>query len=581
MNKDQVAAVLDEIGTILALKGENSFRCNAYHAGARALLQLSEDLGSIVAAGKLKEIPGIGETLQQKITILVTTGSLPFYEELKAEMPAGLIEMLRLPGMGPKKVKALWEELQIDNLEKLKAACEAGTIAALKGFGAKTQAKILEGLAFIGSTGQRVRLDQALEIAFPLLEAMRKAPGVKRIELCGSVRRRKETIADIDVLVSSERAGPVMERFVKLPGVVRILGQGETKSSVEMDAGVEQGRRLMIQADLRVVSDAQFPFALHYFTGSKEHNIAVRARAQHYGLKLNEYELVGPKKSVPCKEEADIFKALDLDYIPPELREATGEIEAAAAHKLPALVERDDLQGTFHCHSTWSDGHNTLEDMAKAAKKLGFSYLGLADHSQSLKIANGLSPDRVKLQHKEIDALNKKLKGIRVFKGIESDIHTDGSLDYEDSVLASFDYVVASVHDHFSLPEPEMTRRLVNAVSHPRVTMLGHATGRLLLRRDGYKCDLEAVLQAAAKHGTMIEINAHPNRLDLDWVHCKRAKALGVTIVINPDAHSTDEIGYVSYGVDVARRAWLEKGNIFNTQSAEDVATALEQRKKK
>lgn len=581
MNKEQVAAILDEIGTILALKGENVFRCNAYHNAARALLQMSDDLGALIAEGKLRDVPGIGSTLQEKITILATTGSLPFYEELKAQMPAGLVEMLRLPGMGPKKVQALYEELKIDSLDKLKSACEAGTIAGLKGFGAKSQAKILEGLAFLGSTGQRVRLDQALETALPLLEAMRKAPGVKRIELCGSLRRRKETINDIDVLVSSERPGPVMEYFVKLPGIMRVLAQGETKSSIELDAGVDQGRRRFIQADLRVVSDAQFPFALHYFTGSKEHNVAIRARAQHYGLKLNEYELVGPKKSVACKEEADIFRALELDYIPPELRENTGEIDAAAAHQLPTLVEREDLKGTFHCHSNWSDGDATLEEMARAAKACGFGYLGMADHSQSLKIANGLSPERVKKQHKEIDALNKKLKGIRLFKGIESDIHTDGELDYDDDVLASFDYVVASVHDHFGLPEAEMTRRIVCAVSHPRVTMLGHATGRLLLRREGYKVDLEAVLQAAARHGTMIEINAHPNRLDLDWVHCKRARALGVTLVINPDAHSTGEITHVSYGVDVARRAWLEKGNVFNTRSAADVAKVLEERKKR
>jgi DNA polymerase (family 10) len=580
MDKNQVASILDEIGTLLAIGGENPFRCNAYHNAARALQQLEEDLSVVIREERLREIPGIGNTLQEKITALATTGKLPFYDELKAKFPAGLLDLLRLPGLGPKKVQALYETLKIDDLIKLKAACEDGQVAELKGFGAKSQQKILEGLAFINTAGQRIRIDQALEIAEPLLEGLRKkARGIVRLELCGSLRRRKETINDIDILVSAAKAGPIMDAFVALPGVTKVLGKGETKSSVELDRGVQEGRRLVIQADVRVVTDEQFPFALHYFTGSKEHNIALRARAQSFGLKLNEYELGGPKQSVACKEEADIFHALKLDYIPPEMRENTGEIDAAADHKVPTLIESKDLQGTFHCHTDWSDGRNTLEEMARAAKKMGYKYLGIADHSQSLKIANGLTPERVRKQQADIDALNAKLKGIKLFKGIESDILTDGKLDYRDDVLASFDYVVASVHDHFNLPEPEMTARIVRAVSHPKVTMLGHATGRLLLRRDGYQVDLDAVLKAAAEHGTMIEINAHPERLELDWVHCKRARALGVTIVINPDAHSTHELELLRYGIDVARRAWLEKENVFNTQPVAAVEEVLAKRR--
>lgn len=581
MNKEQVAAILDEIGTLLALNGENPFRCQAYHNGARAIGQMEGDLAELAAAGRLSEIPGIGATLQEKISTLVTTGKMPFYEELRSKTPAGLLEMLRLPGMGPKKIQALHDQLGIDNLQKLKEACETDRVAQLKGFGAKTQQKILEGLAFLGQVGQRVRIDQAEALAVSILEGLRECPGIIRLELCGSLRRRKETIRDIDILISSDRPEPIMERFVSLPGVKEIVAHGATKSSVVLDRGLLGGKPLLLNADLRIVRDEQFPFALNYFIGSKETNVALRARAQQYGLKLNEYELVGPKKSIRCREEADIFRALDLDYVPPELREHTGEIEAAAQHRLPDLIETEDLRGTFHCHSTWSDGGNTLEEMAEAARRFGLKYFGFGDHSQSLTVANGLSPERVRKQHREIDALNERLKGIKLFKGIECDILADGSMDFDDKVLASFDYVVASVHTHFNQSEEEMTARIIRAVSHPLVTMLGHATGRLLLRRDSYHVNLEAVLKAAAKHGTLIEINASPHRLDLDWIHCKRAKALGVKLVINPDAHSTEELGNLRFGVDVARRGWLEKRDVFNTLTAAQVTRDFEARREK
>jgi DNA polymerase (family 10) len=579
MDKQEVAAVLDEIGTLLELQGENPFRCQAYYKAARALDQLESNLADVVAEGKLAEVPGIGETLKEKITSLVTTGQLAFYDELKAKTPPGLVTMLRLPGIGPKKIKALYDQLGIDDFGKLQAACEADQVSALRGFGAKTQQKILEGIAYLGQLGNRIRIDHALEVAEMLVGSLRKLPGIVRMELCGSVRRRKETIRDIDILISSASAGPMMDAFVALPQVVQVVGHGDTKSSIMVAVEGPAGRALM-NADLRVVSDEQFPFALNYFTGSKEHNVAMRQRAQQYGLKLNEYELAGPKKNVPCKEEADIYRALDLDYVVPEMRENTGEIDAAAQHHLPTLIEAADLQGTFHCHTNWSDGKSTLEEMARAAHELGFKYLGIADHSQTLVVANGLSPERVRQQHAEIDSLNAKLKGIKLLKGTECDILPDGRLDFDDDVLASFDYVVASVHTHFNIPEPEMTARIVRAISHPRVTMLGHSTGRLLLRREGYKVDLQAVLKAAAKHGTMVEINAHPQRLDLDWIHCRRAKALGVKLVINPDAHSTGEISYTQHGVYVARRGWVTKADVFNTQSLPDVIDSLAVRRK-
>lgn len=580
MEKQQVAAILDDIGTLLELQGENPFKCNAYHNAARAIEQLEGSLAEAISSGKLGDVRAIGQSLREKITTLVSTGRLPYYEDLRARFPAGIFDLLRVQSLGPKKVKVLYEKLGVDDLEKLKAACEAGRVSELKGFGVKTQQKILEGIGFLAQMGQRVRLDQALPLAMHLMDGLRNRPGVIRMEMCGSVRRRRETIRDIDILVSSKDPGPIMERFVSLPGVEQVIGHGETKSSIIVAGGTEHDRILM-NADLRVVDDEQYPFALLYFTGSKDHNVALRGRAQQRGLKLNEYELAGDGKQVACKDEADIYRALDLDYIPPELREDTGEIDAAAQHRVPKLVEVDDIRGTFHCHSTYSDGTASLKEMVRAARDLGFKYYGIADHSQSLIVANGLSPERVRQQQAEIDALAKKTPGMKLFKGTECDILPDGSLDYADEVLAEFDYVVASVHTHFNMTAEDMTARIVKAINHPRVTMLGHATGRLLLKRDGYKVDLEAVLQAAAKHGTIIEINAHPMRLDLDWIHCKRAKALGIQLVINPDAHGTEDLKFIPYGVNVARRGWLEKSDIFNTKTAPQVAKAFQERRAK
>jgi DNA polymerase (family 10) len=577
MDKHQVAAVLDEIGTLLELQGESPFRCNAYHTGARVIDQLEEDLATVVREGRLASVPHIGSTLREKITTLVTTGKLPYHEELRKKTPPGLFDILRIQGLGPKRVRMLYDQLGIDTLDKLEQACQSGQVANLKGMGEKTQQKIVEGIHFLRQMGSRVRIDRALTMANRLLEGLASAPGIVRMELCGSLRRRRETIKDIDILISSDAPAPIMERFVTLPGVAQVIAHGETKSS----AIVEGEGRVLMNADLRIVRDEQFPFALHYFTGSKDHNIAMRVRAQEYGLKLNEYELAGPDRRVAARDEEDIFKALDLAYIPPELRENTGELDAAADGDLPHLLEDDDIKGVFHCHTTYSDGANSVEEMARAAKALGLKYLGLADHSQSLTVANGLSPQRVRQQQAEIDRVNTTLKGFKIFKGIECDILADGRLDYDDDVLATFDYLVASVHSHFNQSREEMTARIIRALRNPYVTMLGHATGRLLLKREGYAVDLEAVLQTAAERGTMVEINAHPARLDLDWIHCKRAKALGVKIVINPDAHNTDDLSLYRYGVDVARRGWLERGDVFNTKSLAEVTKALAARKPK
>ena len=524
-----------------------------------------------MAEGKLATVRGIGETLREAITALVREGHYSVLDDLRAKTPPALMQMLRIPGLGPKKVKALHEH-GISDIEALQKGCEVGEVAKLKGFGAKTQDKILEGLKFLAATGQRVRIDQASALAESVVASLRKVPGVIRLEACGSLRRRKETVGDIDVLCTTSDTAAVMDAFSTLPAVTQVLNRGETLCSVMLGVG---RRGAQIRGDLRVVADDQFAHALHHFTGSMAHNVHLRTKWKEKGFKINEYGLVGPNGPIHCKTESDFFAALGLDFIPPELREDTGEIEAAAAHKLPRLVEVKDIRGVFHNHTTASDGGASLEEMAEAAQALGFQYLGIADHSQSLTVARGLTPDRVREQQRQIDRLNDTFDGFRVFKGTECDILADGSLDFEDKILETFDYVVASVHSLFNMPRDEMTARIVKAVRHPLVTMLGHATGRLLLRRDGYQVDLDAVLHAAADAGTMIEINAQPSRLDLDWVHCKRAKSLGVKLVINPDAHSTEELELFTYGVDVARRGWLEPADVFNSQTARQVENTL------
>ena len=578
MTKEEVASAIDEIGTLLELKGENSFRCNAYHNASRAILQLEGDLKQLIEEDKLGEVRGIGATLVEKITTLVTNGTLPFLEELRSSIPSGMVDMLRIPGLGPKKIIAMHDLLGIDSIEKLKVACESDKVAELKGFGAKTQKKILEGIAFLGQVGNRVRIDLALPLGQSLLEQIRKFPGVIRSDLCGSLRRRRETAKDIDILVSSENPKPIMDAFAKLPEVIQVVGHGDTKSSIVAAMHIE-GEKVVLNADLRVVTDKQYPFALMYFTGSKDHNIRLRQLAIDNDLSLNEYALANEKKSIPAKEEADIYKALGLAYIPPEMREDTGEIDLATSKAVPALVADSDIRGVFHNHTTYSDGTASLEEMALATKKLGWEFFGVADHSQSLTIARGLSPSAVRKQWEEIDQLNRRLEGITILKGTEVDILEDGSLDYDDELLSGFDYVVGSVHTLFGMPEEQMTARVCKALEHPALTMLGHSTGRLLLRREGYKINLEKVLQAASKNGKMIEINAQPLRLDLDWFHVKRAKALGIPIVINPDAHSPGELSLTSYGVYVARRGWLTKQDVFNTRSLKDVMKELKKRK--
>lgn len=572
MDTARVAQILDEMGTLLEVRGENAFRCRAYHNAAQALKGLPADLAEMIAAGTLAAVPGIGATILAKITRLVTTGDLPAYEELRRQTPPGLVALLRVPGLGPKKIKDLHDALQIESLADLRAAAEAGRIAAVKGFGAATEAKILRGITFLEAAGDRILQSTARRLVAPWLAALRQHPGVLQAEVCGSLRRRAETVGDLDVLFSAADPAPVLDHFVRRPDVARVLEHTPGRARVLLADGVA--------CDLRGVEEAPFPFALHDFTGSRAHVLALRRLAGARGYTLSEIGLVGPDGPIRCASEAELFAALGLAEIPPELREDSGEIPRAAAGPIPPLIERHDLTGTFHCHTDWSDGGASLAEMAEAARARGLRYLGIADHSRSAGYAGGLSVERVRRQWDAIDALNAPFGGaFRLLKGTECDILVDGTLDFPDEVLAGFDYVVASVHSSFGLPRDAMTRRIVRAVSHPRVTMLGHPTGRLLLARDGYAVDLEAVLAAAAEAGTMIEINANPHRLDLDAAGCRRAQQRGIRLVINPDAHSTGGLDDLEYGIGVARRAGLGPGDVFNTVDPDKILHTLEARR--
>lgn len=571
MDKKQVAQILEEIGTFLELRGENPFKSRAYHNASRIIGALTTDIATVVESGAIVEIKGIGEGLAEKITELVRTGQLKYYEDLKRSLPPGLVEMLEIQGMGPKRVKILYDKLKVKSIDKLKEAAEKGKLAKLEGFGEKSQENILKGIEQLKKHADKFLYPQAWESAEAIHSAIRKERSVVRSEVAGSLRRKKEVIGDIDILVSAKSSDSptIMRIFTNHPDVERVLAEGETKSSVVLKSG--------INCDLRVVGDEQFPFTLHYFTGSKEHNIRMRSIAKDKNIKMNEYGLFKGKaeKLLSCRNEEDIFKTLGMSYIPPELREDMDEIEAAQSSKLPKLIEEADIKGTFHCHTTYSDGMNSLQEMADSAKARGWQYLGIADHSKVAAYAGGMSEKKLRDQQREIDALNERFRGFRVFKGTEVDILPDGSLDWSDKVLSTFDYVVASVHSKFKMTEAEMTKRIVKAVKNKHVTMLGHPTGRLLLSREAYPVNMIDVINATADYGKVIEINAHPMRLDLDWRFCKYAKEKGVKISINPDAHNVDGLLDVSYGVGIARKGWLERKDVVNAWSLSKVMKFL------
>jgi DNA polymerase (family 10) len=578
MTKNGIVEVLEQIGVLLELKGENPFKIRAYQSGARTLGMIEEaELARLIAAGELGTLKGFGEALVQKVTELHSTGRLEFFEKLKATVEPGLIEMLEIPGLGPKKIKALNERLGITGIAALAEACAKGTVAELEGFGAKTQEKILAGIKNREAYGRRHLWWDANEIAQPIVAGLRALPGVTRAEAAGSLRRGMETVGDLDFIVAAATVGPVVAWFTTMPGVVEVTARGETKASVRFESG--------LQADLRIVPEDQYVFALHHFTGSKDHNVQMRKRALARGLSLSEWGLVPAEGEGSAKEkaeqrdsrvevrnEAELFEVLGMAYVAPELREGLGEIEAAEAGGLPRLIEPGDIRGAFHNHTTASDGRGTLVEMTAAAEALGWEYLGIADHSKASVQANGLSEERLLRQIEEIRLLNRSGSfKTHVFAGSECDILPDGSLDFDDELLARLDYVVVSVHSAFAQGDVAMTARIIRAIEHPSTTMLGHLTGRLLLRREAYAIDVEKVVDAAIAQGVLIELNASPWRLDMDWRLWRKAAEKGLRCVINPDAHEVGGLAHIAAGVSSARKGWLRKNQVVNSLNLREI----------
>jgi DNA polymerase (family 10) len=563
MNKDEIADVFDNIARLLELKGENPFKVRAYTHAARALETLSDSLEVLISEDRLTAVDGIGKATGEKIAELFTRGRLPYYDNLREEFPPDILTLFEIQGLGAKKIKVLWDTLKIHSVTNLERACKDGSVAALPGFGEKTAANILKGIEHMRSHAGEFRFGDVAQLAEGLLDDLRCHPDVNLAQIAGSFRRKKEIVRDLDFIVSTKHPEAVMAFFTSHPLVENVLAHGATKSSVIMKSG--------IQCDLRAVIGSEFPFALNYFTGSKEHNVRMRSRALSRGWSLNEYrfsaaegrELQQPLPEI--QEEADIYRALDLDPVEPELREDRGEIDAAEKRNLPHLIEWSNLRGTFHNHTTASDGRASLDDMVAAAKELGLEYLGIADHSKASFQANGLDEHRLATQVARIAELNAADKEFRIFAGTECDILKDGTLDFPDEVLATLDYVVASVHSSFTMPEAEMTKRIIRAMENPHVTMLGHLTGRLLLSRESYQVNIPAILDAAVATRTIIELNANPRRLDLDWRWWPLAKEKGVKCAINPDAHSTAGLQDLIFGIGIARKGWLTKSDVINT----------------
>ena len=569
MTKDQVASALREIGTILELQGENPFKCRAYLNGARTLETSATDLTELVRTNRLGELPGIGDALREKITTLITTGKLPYLEELRSSIPAGLLPLLDLPGLGPKKLRALRDKLKIESLEALTQACQDGRLAALEGFGEKTATNLLEAIDRHANYKKLHRLGTALPAARTLLEHLKQSPLVLHAEIAGSLRRGKEVVKDLDLIASSKKPKEVMKLFVSSPNVEKVVNHGETKSSVILAGG--------IPCDLRVIPPESWATALAHFTGSKEHNIALRQRAIDRGLHLSEWGLLKGKSKTPLKlkDEKELHKALGLAFIPPELREDSGEIAAAEKNELPDLLTRDQIRGCLHNHTLASDGQDSLSSMAQAAAEQGLEWLGIADHSKSSFQANGLDAKRLEKQIEEIRLLNSKKPKCTLLSGTECDILKDGKLDFPDSLLSGLDYVVASVHSGFTSDEKEMTQRIIRAMENPHVTCLGHPTGRLLLEREAYPLNIPKILDAAAATGTWIELNANPWRLDLDWRWWHKARDLGILCCINPDAHKTAHLRFLDFGVTLARKGWLRAQDVVNTRTLSQLRKLL------
>ena len=570
MNREEMAGVLEKIALLLELKGENPFKVRAYRQGAEVVLAMEEDVVELAKNDDLKGIKGIGEALRDKLGEMAKTGKLEFYEKLKEEFPPTIFDLFEVQGLGPKKIKALYDELGVVSLEKLKAACLEGRVATLAGFGEKTQAKILDGINANETFADRFLLGRIGIVVEGILEMLRMHPEISRVAVAGSYRRAKETVGDLDFLVATKEGALVCEDFTTLPEVESVIACGDTKASVRLKNGMH--------CDLRAVKNSEFPFALQYFTGSKEHNVALRSLALKKGWSLNEYGLNPVNDDIErpvVEDEKDIYRLLGLQYIEPELRENRGEIEVAAENQLPHLVELMNLRGTFHNHTTASDGRDSLEGMVEEAMDLGLQYLGISDHSKSSFWANGLNEERLLAQISEIRTLEKSLNGFRIFAGNEVDILKDGSLDFSDDILSQLDFCVASVHNLMSMDEKTMTDRICRAMENEHVTMLGHVTGRLLLRRDAYAVDHARIIDCAAATRTVIELNCSPMRMDMDWRWWKRARDKGVLCSINPDAHARAQLHYLGQGVRIARKGWLRREDVLNTRSLKDIEAFL------
>jgi len=557
MKNQEIAKIFNDIADLLEIKGENPFRIRAYRRAAQNIEGLAKDVKEI-AKDELLKVPGIGQDLAGKVEEYVKTGRLQFYEDLKKEVPASLSTLLSVPSLGPKTAKLLLEKLNIKDLETLEKFAREHRLIGLPGIKEKTEENILKGIEMLKRGLERKPLGKVLPVANDILDHLRNKAPVKELIVAGSIRRWKETIKDIDILATSENPKEVMKTFVHLPYVREILMQGPTKSSVIIQEG--------LQVDLRVVEEESFGAALAYFTGSKAHNIRLREMAVKAGLKINEYGIFSEKddKRLGGEKEEDVYDILGLPYIPPELREDTGEIEAALSGKLPKLLEPEDIKGDLHVHTKWSDGSHDFEELIVEARKRGYQYIAITDHSKGLNIARGLTEERLLEEKRQIDALNKKLKGFKLLAGIEVDVRSNGKLDLPDDALKKLDIVVASIHSGFKQKREQLTKRLISAMKNPYVSVIAHPTGRLIGERDPYDIDINAILKAAKETGTAIEINAYPLRLDLNDVHARMAKENGVSLAISTDAHAIGDFDYMAYGVSIARRGWLEKKNVLN-----------------
>ena len=589
MENREIARTLEDVADLLDIGGANPFRVRAYRNAARTVKEHTRPLRAMVEEGAdLTELPDVGDDISGYIEELVETGGLELLDELTEEVPYSLIELTRLPGVGPKKTKKLWERLGVETVDQLEEAAGAGEVQELDGFGAKTQEKILSGIEQYRRHQERFRLSEADRLVAPLLEHLRGHGGLERIEVAGSYRRRKETVGDVDLLAVSDDGASLMERFTGFDRVEEVEAAGDTRGTVRLDSGLD--------VDLRVLPAESYGAALAYFTGSKEHNVRVRKRAVRRGLRVSEYGVYREEDGAGSAEagddagdgsdprsgeriggrtEEEVYEAVDLPWIPPELREDRGEIEAAEAGELPELVTRDDLRGDLQMHTTWSDGKQSVAEMMEACRDLGYEYLAVTDHSQSLGVTGGMDEEKLQRQWEAMDEAEDRVDGIRLLRSMEVDILADGSLDLADGMLEELDVVLVSVHSRFNLPADEQTERLVTALRHPQVDILAHPTGRLINQRDPYAFDLDRVLDVAAGEGVAVELNANPNRLDLRDTHLMKARERGIPVVISTDAHRAAELELISYGVEQARRAWLEPDAVLNTRPADELLAAL------